>query len=216
MVVDDDGHSSVTDVRRPSRQGIREVVSGTPPAARTLAGEAAMFTSFVRCAVTVGLVALAGCASVERRASVGQDAAQTSFALADGSDFRVAGAHGDVVVLAFFTTWCPSSPATLRALDRLRASNADAGVTVVAVDEGDTSTQVELLMSRLGVSIPVAFDKGAVAAKELGLVTVPSVVVIDRHGTVRHVHAGYHGEDDRSSIEGEVAALLDMQTASRD
>jgi cytochrome c biogenesis protein CcmG/thiol:disulfide interchange protein DsbE len=192
---------------------------------RTLAGEAVMLTSFVRCAVVAGLLTLVGCARVEPRAAVGQDAARTSFAFADGSDFRVATARGDVVVLAFFTTWCPTSPATLRAVDRLRASNADTGVTVVAVDEGDTSTEVARLTDRLGVRVPIVFDKGGAAAKELGLVTVPSVVVIDRHGTVRHVHAGYHGDKDRSSIEGEIAALLDTedtldthdaQTASRD
>ena len=174
-----------------------------------------MIFSFLRCAVIAGLVGLSACAAVASPA-VGQNAPRASFVLADGSDFRLASARGDVVVLAFFTTYCPSSPATLRALDRLRARNADAGLTVVAVDEGDTPTQVAALRARLGVRLPIAFDANATAAKELGLVTVPSVVVIDRDGTVRHVHAGYHGEDDRSSIEGEVAALLDTEPASLD
>ena len=177
-----------------------------------------MFNSFVHraCVFTAALVGLAACASAAPPRAVGQDAPQAPLALADGGDFRIAGASGDVVVLAFFTTYCPSSPATLRALDRIRTSNADGGLRVVAVDEGDTSAQVEVWTGRHGVRLPIAFDKDHAAANELGLVTVPSIVVIDRQGTVRHVHAGYHGDDDRSSIEGEVAALLHTQIASRD
>jgi peroxiredoxin len=175
-----------------------------------------MFTSILRFTVTTGLVGLAACATVEPPAVVGQEAPKAAIALADGGDFRLDGARGDVVVLAFFTTYCPSSPATLRALDHLRARNAAGGLRVVAVDEGDTSSQVELLTGKLGVHLAIAFDNDGAAAKELGLVTVPSVVVIDRQGTVRHVHAGYHGENDRASIEGEVAALLRTQSAKAD
>lgn len=167
-----------------------------------------MFTSFLRCTVTAGLIAIAGCATAQPPAVIGQDAPKSSFALADGGALRLDGARGDVVVLAFFTTYCPSSPATLRAVDNLRARNVAGGLRVIAVNEGDTAAKVDDLTSKLGVRLAVAFDKDGAAAKELGLVAVPSVVVIDRMGTVRHVHAGYHGEDDRSSIEGEVAALL--------
>ena len=167
-----------------------------------------MFTSFVRYTVTASLISLAGCATAQPPAVIGQDASNASFALADGGALRLDGARGDVVVLAFFTSYCPSSRATLRAVDNLRARNTAGGLRVIAVNEGDTSAKVEDLTSKLGVRLAVAFDKDGAAATELGLVTVPSVVVIDRQGTVRHVHAGYHGEADRSSIEGEVAALL--------
>jgi peroxiredoxin len=167
-----------------------------------------MLTSIVRCTVTVGLFALTACATAQPPAVVGQDAPNASFALANGGDLHLDGTRGDVVVLAFFTTYCPTSRATLRAVDNLRAHNTAGGLRVIAVNEGDTSSQVDDLTGRLGVRLAVAFDKNGVAAKELGLVTVPSIVVIDRQGTVRHVHAGYHGEDDRSAIEGEVSALL--------
>jgi peroxiredoxin len=172
-----------------------------------------MFTSFVRSTVTASLVALAGCATAQPASSVGLDAPRASFALADGGDLHLDGARGEVVVLAFFTTYCPTSRATLRAVNNLRARNATGGLRVIAVNEGGTSPEVDDLTGRLGVRLDVAFDRDGVAARELGLQTVPSVVVIDRRGTVRHVHAGYHGEGDRSAIEGEVAALL-LETAT--
>jgi len=172
-----------------------------------------MLTSFVRCTVIAGLLALAACATAQPPAAVGHDAPKASFALADGGNLRLDGTRGDVVVLAFFTTYCPTSRATLRAVDNLRARNTAGGLRVIAVNEGDTTSRVDDLTGNLGVRLAVAFDKDGVAARELGLVTVPSIVVIDRQGTVRHVHAGYHGEDDRTAIEGEVAALL-LQTAS--
>lgn len=171
-----------------------------------------MFSSFLRSFVSSAVVAsffsLAGCATSGPASVVGQQAPRASFTRAEGGDFRVEDHRGDVVVLAFFTSYCPTSAATLRAVDRLRARNAGAGLAVVAVNEGDTSSQIEDMLGKLGVRLPVALDKEGSAAKELGLRAVPSIVVIDRQGTVRHVHAGYHGEVDRSAIEREVSALL--------
>jgi peroxiredoxin len=167
-----------------------------------------MFVSFLRCTLAAGLFGLTACATAQPPSVVGQHAPNASFVLAAGGDLRLDGTEGDVVVLAFFTSYCPSSRATLRAVDDLRARNATGGLKVIAVDEGDTSSEVDAMTSKVGVRLAVAFDRGGAAAKELGLVTVPSVVVIDRDGTVRHVHGGYHGDADRDAIDAEVSALL--------
>lgn len=114
-------------------------------------------------------------------------------------------------MLAFFTTWCPSSRQALKAVEELRARNAPSDLEVIAVGEGESESAAEVsaFATSLGVRARVAFDKGGAVATQLALPTVPAVVVIARDGTVRHVHAGYHGEEDRSALSREVTALLE-------
>jgi peroxiredoxin len=144
---------------------------------------------------------------------VGREAPSTSVPLVDGTALRV-GAQGDVVVVAFFTTWCPASASMLHALDELRANNPR--VMVIALDEGDSPDQVKEFIATKKVQLPVGFDVDGQLAKQMALPTVPSMVVLDRAGIVRHVHAGYHGLGDQREVSVEVAALLDPEPPARD
>ena len=157
----------------------------------------------VVCGCAVGTPARSGDGAV-----VGRVVPKATFSLADGAELPLESTRGSVVLLAFFTSYCPTSPGILRAVDGLRSRDAARGLTVLAVNEGDDPAHVDELATRLGVRVAFAFDKAGGAAKDMGLVTVPSVVLVDRQGIVRHVHAGYHGEDDRAAIDHEVTSLL--------
>jgi peroxiredoxin len=161
-------------------------------------------------AVAVALwLALAGCAPVPPAASPGTPAPTVAFALADGTSLASETTRGDVVVLAFFTKRCAHSGSMLRAVGAIRATDpSGAGLTVVAVDEGDEPAEVAALVDKLGLRMRIAFDHGGAIATQLGLPSMPSVIVIDRDGVVRHVHGGYHGDEEGAAIAAEVAALL--------
>jgi peroxiredoxin len=155
-------------------------------------------------------VSLAACATVPKSSVVlGQPMMPAAFALSDGGELRLEETRGDVVLLVFFTTWCPATRNTLRALEEIRARNAANGLTVIAVGEGESAAEVSNFAINLGVRARVAFDAGGIVASQLGLPTVPAVIIIARDGTVRHVHAGYHGEEDRNAIAREVTTLLE-------
>lgn len=156
-------------------------------------------------------VSLSACASSANRSVVapGSPATPAALSLADGRELHLESTRGHVVVLAFFTTWCPSSRQALKAVEELRARNAPSDLEVVAVGEGESAAEVSAFATSLGVRARVAFDKGGAVATQLALPTVPAVVVIARDGTVRHVHAGYHGDEDRSALSREVTALLE-------
>ncbi len=157
------------------------------------------------------ILALAGCATASSAQSVmPREMPNTSVALTDGGELTLGDARGEVTVLAFFTTYCPTSPAALRTIQALRARNKSGALRLVAVYEGDTDSPAEIdeFAARLGLRVPVALDKHGVVARQLGLITVPSIVVVDQSGTIRHVHAGYHGDNDRSALDREVTALL--------
>jgi peroxiredoxin len=155
-------------------------------------------------------LSLVGCqaASPGHAVLAGNQTAHAAFTLPAGGELRLEELHGRVIVVAFFTTWCPASRVALRALEELRARSAPHGLEVLAVGEGESAAEVVTFAESQGLHARIAFDKGGVAANELALPTVPAVLVIARDGTVRHVHAGYHGEEDRAAISREVTALL--------
>ena len=173
--------------------------------------------SFARALAAAAVLAssLAACAPAANREAVAVPATvQGAVALADGGELRIEETRGHVVVLAFFTTWCPASPAALRAVEELRTRNAGRDLEVIAVGEGTSAEEVSAFANKLGVRAAVAFDMGGALASQLRLPTVPAVIVIARDGTIRHVHAGYHGEDDRTEINREVTALLEAAMPS--
>jgi thiol-disulfide isomerase/thioredoxin len=134
------------------------------------------------------------------------DVSSLPVVVAGGAEDVLGPTRGDVVVLVFFTTWCPASSATMAMAANLCAEQTK--VRCIAVDEGDTPAEIGRFFDASQRRMIVASDRDASLAKQLALPTVPSIVVLDRHGVARHVQAGYHGADDAVALSSEVAALL--------
>jgi peroxiredoxin len=113
-----------------------------------------------------------------------------------------------VVAIAFFTTWCPASAEMLRALDDVRERTMGQGLVIVALGEDESAEQVGEFVKAKQLKLAVGLDKGGRLARQLQLPTVPSIVLIDRKGVVRHLQAGYHGAADRASLGADLATLL--------
>jgi peroxiredoxin len=156
----------------------------------------------------LAVLACLACHASTPPAMVGRATPDILFSVADGGELRAARSRGDVVVLAFFATWCPASRGTLRAVEELRVRHEASGLSAIAINEGESATAVAAFVANARVRVVVGFDTGGAVATEMALPTLPTLVLIDRRGIVRHVHAGYRGEDDRSAIGREVAALV--------
>lgn len=134
-----------------------------------------------------------------------------------GTEQSLGPTDGDVVVLVFFTTWCPASAATMAMVEDLCARTTGSGgrhLRCVAVDEGDTSAEVGRFFDASHRRMTVARDPDATLAKQLALPAVPSIVVLDRHGVARHVQGGYHGASDWRALSSEIAALLSEEPSA--
>jgi peroxiredoxin len=138
---------------------------------------------------------------------VGRAAPPASAALLDGTTLDL-GRGGDVVAIAFFTTWCPASAEMLRALDDVRERTKGQGLVIVALGEDESAQKVGDFVNAKQLKLAVGLDTGGRLARQLQLPTVPSIVLIDRKGVVRHLHAGYHGAADRATLGADLAALL--------
>jgi peroxiredoxin len=160
-------------------------------------------------AAALTAVVSAACQPPPRPALVGRSAPEVLLSAADSGVLQAARARGDILVLAFFTTWCPVSAGMLRTITELAAQTPPLGVFALAVDEDEGSSAAEgaAFVARSGLRLAVGVDTDGAIASAMAFETLPALVIVDRQGIVRHVHTGYHGEKDRLAIGEEVAAL---------
>lgn len=101
------------------------------------------------------------------------------------SDFK-----GRVVVLRFWTTGCKPCVAGMPLLDEYSKAYRDRGLTVLAVNMGNSKPLVETFAKGLKLTYPVFLDPALIAAKKYGVRAVPSTYFIDRKGVARSFVVG--------------------------
>lgn len=109
--------------------------------------------------------------------------------------------RGQVVILAFFATWCEPCKYQLPELGKLPAAAGHHSVRVVAVSVDDDVTPVYPYVSSRNVRLPVIWDAGHRISNAYSPRTMPTTFIIDEQGIVRFVHDGYR--------PGEARALMD-------
>lgn len=109
----------------------------------------------------------------------------------DGSALRLGEQRGQVVMLNFWASWCAPCKQEMPHLNRLYDKYRDAGFVLLGVNVDDDPRKANEVVARLGLRFPVLLDGGKKVSRLYDLNAMPTTVVIDRDGRVRHVHHGY-------------------------
>jgi len=109
-----------------------------------------------------------------------------------GPNLRLSEYRGNVVMLAFWASWCGGCRAQLRAFDALHASYERIGFTLLSVNLDPSIAQARETAASLGVSYPVLSDPDGTVGELYAIEDVPTVVFIDRDGRVRDVVEGFN------------------------
>ena len=113
-----------------------------------------------------------------------------------GDAVRLADLKGQVVMINFWATWCGPCRQEMPLLEQLHAKYEPLGFTLLGVNvEPDSALAAEFLQ-RVPVSFPILFDRESKVSEQFGVEAMPSTVLIDREGRVRHVHRGYKPGDE--------------------
>ena len=168
------------------------------------------------CAVALAALSLAvvGCGGAGKAAAhastehplLGAPAPDFELPSPDGKE-RVAlsSAAGKVLIVDFWATWCEPCRASFPAYQRL-VDGAQGRLVVIGVSVDEEPSGIAAFASETGVKFPLVWDEGQGAAKSYRPPTMPTSFVIDQHGVVRFVHAGFTAGDE-AQIEAQVSSL---------
>ena len=108
---------------------------------------------------------------------------------------------GRPLFLNFWATWCAPCVRELPALADFAADHSEntAGPALLAINLGETSSQIEGFLREIGIeNLPVAMDINQVVKRDYGVQNLPTTFVIDSEGIVRHMKLGEMRYDEMS------------------
>ena len=94
--------------------------------------------------------------------------------------------HGQVVLVNLWATWCPPCKEEMPALQSFYNKYRDQGFVVIAINDGDPTTDVLQFVKDYRLTFPVWLDPTYIATEQaFKTLNLPSSFVIDRTGTVQ-------------------------------
>jgi thiol-disulfide isomerase/thioredoxin len=118
---------------------------------------------------------------------------------------------GRVVLLDFWATWCGPCRIVIPKLSQLQSRHGSEGLTVLGLSSEEPAPVLEYVR-REAPRYAIAVDRDAETARRYGVVSLPTVVAIDRQGKVRDVFIGYDPDGD-ARLEATVRQLLAERSA---
>jgi peroxiredoxin len=104
---------------------------------------------------------------------------------------------GNVVLLNFWASWCAPCRKEMPLLNDLHNKYKALGFTVIGVNVEQETDLAKSFISQAPVDFPILLDDSNKASKLYNVSAMPTTVIIDRNGVVRHLHKGYQSGDEK-------------------
>lgn len=125
----------------------------------------------------------------------------------EGENLKLSEYRGDVVMINFWASWCAPCRQEMPLLDELYQRYHKVGFTLMGVNVEEDTSKARKLLEELPVGFPILFDNSNKVSQLYKVSAMPSTVLIDRDGRLRHVHKGYLPGFERE-YEAQIKALL--------
>lgn len=135
----------------------------------------------------------------------GQPAPDFALKNISGENLRLSEYRGQVVLVTFWAQWCNRCTDQLSVLSDLQKRYGAENLRVLAINIDADDQSAREAAKRLGIT--VMHDANQSVVRQYNPSVLPFAVLLDPHGTVRHVHAGYRAEDAMTYAD-ELAALI--------
>jgi thiol-disulfide isomerase/thioredoxin len=114
-------------------------------------------------------------------------------------------------MLDVWATWCEPCRESLPQYQALAGKYAARGLRLYALNvDGDAAVPMEIpkFITETKLSVPILLDTDAKLSEEtLKVKVMPTALLIDRRGVVRHVHEGFEGRS-LAEVVGHLESLL--------
>ncbi|QQS34183.1 MAG: TlpA family protein disulfide reductase [Acidobacteriota bacterium] len=123
---------------------------------------------------------------IKRGTAIGDIAPDFDLAKFDGGNISLKELEGSPAVLVFWTAWCPVCKEEAPHVNKLAAEFEAKGVKVVGINIGESDARVAEGIKDFGIEYTVAIDKDTSVAKSYKVVGTPTVVFLDKKGSVQY------------------------------
>jgi len=136
--------------------------------------------------LTSGLI-ISGCSSGAEppEARVGSQAPDFQLNNLDGQSISLSDLRGKPVFINFWATWCPPCRSEMPYIQEIYEEWSGKGLVVLAINIGESPSQVEEFMESQNLSFPVLLDTGKNVAQKYNIRGIPTSFFVDKDGVVQ-------------------------------
>ena len=145
-----------------------------------------LLTAILVTILTTGLL-ITGCTGgSEPIATVGEAAPNFELQNLDGQSISLSSLKGKPVLVNFWATWCGPCVSEMPYIQEIHEDWSDSGLMVLAINWGESASEVEQFLQAHNLSLPVLLDTKNVVAPKYGIRYIPTTFFIDKDGIVRN------------------------------
>jgi peroxiredoxin len=128
--------------------------------------------------------------------------------LLGGGKVSLSDLRGKVVLVNFWTSWCPPCRLEMPAIEKTYRSYKDIGFVVIGLNltAQDSEQAAAGFVKEIGVTFPIALDRDNAIGNLYRVTALPTSYFIDRNGVIRSVVVG--GPMSEALIQSKVEELL--------
>ena len=113
-------------------------------------------------------------------------------------------------MLDFWATWCGPCRQELPKLQEIYNTFKNQDFFFIAVNARESKDKVQKFVSDGKYDFPVALDADGRVTQEYGVRSYPTLIILDKTGTIAKVHKGYRPGMEKTVAE-EIKKLLEMK-----
>lgn len=131
-----------------------------------------------------------------------------TLSLLEGGEISLSDLKGKVVLVNFWTSWCPPCRKEMPAIESVYRSYKDIGLVVVGLNltAQDSKEEAAAFAQEVGVTFPIALDLDNSVGSVYQVTALPTSFFVDREGMIRSVIVG--GPMSEAVIRSKVEELL--------